>query len=634
MVERPPLPLLTMLLVPIVTLFLSTQASPLLLVCLLLIVLAYPVRWRLDVEAAAWAVRLGLFLAAAVTALLNSPESLSSPIDLRWTNVIGAICAVEVTLQLWRARPHRGLLFTLPGVVFLMASNTVTAGIIPFAAPAYLLALMLTLPGHRGAPAPRAPRLARAAVLLLAGTLALGLLCNVEVYRHRLGIYALGERLMGLHEPDVAGVSLDPSLGDTFGLRGSPRRMLRLTGYAQPLYLRAMAFDTYDHGQWLPKADARGLMLIYKHGATPKMPGQRVHVAPLTPEARQVIYLPLRAAGLIGDTTPQWAPQDGGPVEGSTTTWQAYDFALARPGAPALWPAPDATHRAALLTVPREIDRRVCALAARIGTHTQTAQEKINAVTDYLLLHYRYSTYFRAGTGDPVSRFLLGHDGAHCEYFAAGATMLLRCLGVPTRYVIGYYAHEPRDGGLLVRQRDAHAWAESWVDGRWVTVDATPGGGRPDGSDEGRPGMLLMLWEDVQDLFARVQTWITTLAPLQLVGVVALVVVPFFLWQMWNARRARVRVVAAAGYPVPDAVLRAYTERFTAWLGRAGAPCPETRPWGEHVARHPLPQAAAFVAAYNAARFGAPIPDAAAHLAALLTELERGPLPHAPHEEG
>jgi transglutaminase-like putative cysteine protease len=629
------LPLLVMLLVPIVTLYASTQGSPLLPACMLLLVLTLFVPWRVDGDALVWALRLVGYLAAAFTAILNTPENVSSAIDLRWTNAIGAVCAAEVTLQLWRARPNRALLFTLPGIVFLMASNTLAGGLIPWSAPLYLLALMLTLPQHRAAPTPhpRAPRLVLVGVALLAATLAVGGFINHEVYKHRAGLYALGERLMGLHEPDIAGASFDPSLGDTFGLRGSPRRMLRLTGYRQPLYLRAMSFDTYDHGLWLPRADARGMMLIYKQGATPLMPGQRVRVTPLTPEARQVIYLPLRAAGLIADAPPQWAPQDGGPVEGSSTSWHTYDFALGRPGDPTLWPAPDDAHRAAMLTVPREIDPRVRALAQRVAAQAKTTTEKVYAVSDYLMLHYPYRTSFRAGAGDPVSRFLLGRQGAHCKNFAAGATMMLRCLGVPTRYVVGYFAHEAHAGGLLVRQRDAHAWAEAWVPERgWVTVDATPGGGRPDRSEEGRPGWWLVAWEMVQDLFARGQAWITTLSPLQLFGLVAVVIVPFFLWQIWSARRVRAHGAVTEGYATPDAALVACAARFSAWLARAGAPCPEHRPWAEHVARHRLPQAAAFVDAYNAARFGAPTADAADALAALLTELDRAPLPAAAPE--
>jgi hypothetical protein len=40
----------------------------------------------------------------------------------------------------------------------------------------------------------------------------------------------------------------------------------------------------------------------------------------------------------------------------------------------------------------------------------------------------------------------------------------------------GYLGGEWNDVGhyLIVRQSDAHAWVEAWIDGRWVTLDATP----------------------------------------------------------------------------------------------------------------------------------------------------------------
>jgi hypothetical protein len=48
-----------------------------------------------------------------------------------------------------------------------------------------------------------------------------------------------------------------PSLGRTFGLRGSPMRVLRITGtegYAGDPHLRGIAFDTYKDGLWGPRS--------------------------------------------------------------------------------------------------------------------------------------------------------------------------------------------------------------------------------------------------------------------------------------------------------------------------------------------------------------------------------------------
>ncbi len=44
---------------------------------------------------------------------------------------------------------------------------------------------------------------------------------------------------------------------------------------------------------------------------------------------------------------------------------------------------------------------------------------------------------------------------------------------------VGYLGGEWNALGryLIVRQSDAHAWVEAWIDGRWVTLDATPPAG-------------------------------------------------------------------------------------------------------------------------------------------------------------
>jgi hypothetical protein len=65
----------------------------------------------------------------------------------------------------------------------------------------------------------------------------------------------------------------------------------------------------------------------------------------------------------------------------------------------------------------------------------------------------------------------------YCEYFATATTLLLRLAGVPARYVTGYALRPFQRVGdhYVVRDSDAHAWAEAYLPGRgWVEVDATP----------------------------------------------------------------------------------------------------------------------------------------------------------------
>jgi len=75
-----------------------------------------------------------------------------------------------------------------------------------------------------------------------------------------------------------------------------------------------------------------------------------------------------------------------------------------------------------------------------------------------------------------VDDFLFTTRRGFCEHFAAAFVVLMRAGGVPARVVTGYQGGElnPVDGYLVVRQSDAHAWAEVWLAGRgWVRVDPT-----------------------------------------------------------------------------------------------------------------------------------------------------------------
>lgn len=75
-----------------------------------------------------------------------------------------------------------------------------------------------------------------------------------------------------------------------------------------------------------------------------------------------------------------------------------------------------------------------------------------------------------------VDEFLFDTRRGFCEHFASAFVFLMRAAGVPARVVTGYQGGEinPVDRSLVVRQSDAHAWAEVWLAGRgWVRVDPT-----------------------------------------------------------------------------------------------------------------------------------------------------------------
>jgi transglutaminase-like putative cysteine protease len=77
---------------------------------------------------------------------------------------------------------------------------------------------------------------------------------------------------------------------------------------------------------------------------------------------------------------------------------------------------------------------------------------------------------------DSVDEFLFKTKRGFCGHYASAFATLMRAAGIPARVVTGY------QGGTfnrfsdywILRQSDAHAWTEIWIDGRgWLRIDPT-----------------------------------------------------------------------------------------------------------------------------------------------------------------
>jgi protein-glutamine gamma-glutamyltransferase len=105
----------------------------------------------------------------------------------------------------------------------------------------------------------------------------------------------------------------------------------------------------------------------------------------------------------------------------------------------------------------------------------------LQAVQGFFQSQFTYTTWLgpekRPGTNTtPLGQFLLHSRTGHCEYFATATVLLLRKLGIPARYAVGYAVHEPTRKGYVVRDRDAHAWCLVWNPEAqtWENFDTTP----------------------------------------------------------------------------------------------------------------------------------------------------------------
>jgi transglutaminase-like putative cysteine protease len=75
-----------------------------------------------------------------------------------------------------------------------------------------------------------------------------------------------------------------------------------------------------------------------------------------------------------------------------------------------------------------------------------------------------------------IDDFLFTTRQGFCEHYSSAFVFLMRAAGIPARVVTGYQGGEYNDVGryYIVRQSDAHAWAEVWLAERgWIRIDPT-----------------------------------------------------------------------------------------------------------------------------------------------------------------
>jgi transglutaminase-like putative cysteine protease len=128
-------------------------------------------------------------------------------------------------------------------------------------------------------------------------------------------------------------------------------------------------------------------------------------------------------------------------------------------------------------TLPLDRNPRARALAldlrARTGSDVEFARATLDWFRDNGLV---YTLEPGVTTIDSVDTTLFDSKRGFCGHFASAYATMMRAAGVPARIVTGYLGGEwnPVGGYLMVRQSDAHAWTEIWLEGTgWTRIDPT-----------------------------------------------------------------------------------------------------------------------------------------------------------------
>jgi protein-glutamine gamma-glutamyltransferase len=134
-------------------------------------------------------------------------------------------------------------------------------------------------------------------------------------------------------------------------------------------------------------------------------------------------------------------------------------------------------HRWAALRLPNDSNPRAMALASQWRAQGMTDQQVIDAALKMFNESFMYSLEPPPLTAESsVDEFLFDTQIGYCEHFSSSFAFLMRAAGIPTRVVTGYQGGYWNSSGgyLVVRNSDAHAWTEVWLQGLgWVRTDPT-----------------------------------------------------------------------------------------------------------------------------------------------------------------
>lgn len=283
--------------------------------------------------------------------------------------------------------------------------------------------------------------------------------------------------------------------GDISTLSESAALAFRVEFQGEPppqnsLYWRGLTLSRFDGKTWKQGVLADGPVMWSDGGGR----GEPLAASEQQAIRYRVVLEPTDAAWLFALTVP-WSPT---PKVGMTRDYRlvnqlpvfsrmAYDV-VSYPNLPM-----DAEKLSTLmyrenLHLPASGNQQSRALAQRWRSLTGSDERFIGHVLNWFRNEPFYYTLEPPPLGEQrVDDFLFRTRRGFCEYYASSFVFLMRAGGVPARVVVGYQGGEKSPVGdyWMVRQLDAHAWAEVWLEGRgWVTVDPT-GAVAPDRIEKG-----------------------------------------------------------------------------------------------------------------------------------------------------
>ena len=358
-----------------------------------------------------------------------------------------------------------------------------------------------TLIAHRS---PRFSPFVLIALLSLAATLGLG--GHIGLHQLQLSLTRNTARFFyGFYRPHTDPNQVSTAIGDIGSLKRSNKIVLRVKPAPQqavPKLLRRATYNQYSSGFWLSakpeftpvELGTDSQWVIAEDFGKPK----KITVSEYLDSDDGDLLLKLPDGSMKVTPFPVEKIQQNqyGTVQALTDeSFLSYQIQYA----PSL--SKDSPPTEDDLKVVKAEQPAIAQIIAELDLTSKTPQEILNTVDRFFNTEFDYSLELtrRGNNKTPLSAFLLTNRSGHCEYFATATVLLLRAVGIPTRYAIGYSVREfsQLEQQYIVRSRNAHAWTQVYVDGKWQAFDTTPASWIAWENNQ-----YSSIWQDFQDIFA------------------------------------------------------------------------------------------------------------------------------------
>lgn len=270
------------------------------------------------------------------------------------------------------------------------------------------------------------------------------------------------------------------NFGETGRLKESGEIIMRVDGSpAPPRLLSEASYSTFARGNWLGNQEDFAHLAPIDESSwnlmePPHKEGKSIRVEYDLPREKGLLPYPRGGYHMKSKTIFEMEKNKNGVVKVlDGVTIISYD----------LWYHPEMQSKtdvpsARNLNIPENERYALQGVIDRIDLSGFSDTEKIAALEQYFHKDFSYSLGFlgQEEYDTPLGNFLLKRKAGFCEYYATATALLLRFVGIPSRYVVGYAVIEKSrlEGKYVVRERHAHAWAEAFVDRQWRVVDTTP----------------------------------------------------------------------------------------------------------------------------------------------------------------